>query len=78
MSNSILTRLMGRTGRALLRTFLAKGVSAFGILGLVVIVGHLYGPEGVGVYALSQSILLGAGTLARLGMDNALIRFVFF
>ncbi len=60
----------------MLRTFLAKGVSAFGILGLVVIVGHLYGPEGVGVYALSQSILLGAGTLARLGMDNALIRFV--
>jgi len=68
--------LNGETGRALIRTFLAKGVSAFGALGLVVIVGQLYGPKGVGVYALAQSILLGSGILARRGMDNALLRFI--
>ncbi|MCP5018543.1 MAG: hypothetical protein GY938_25175 [Ketobacter sp.] len=64
------------TGRALLRTFIAKGVSVFGALGLFVVIGQLYGPRGVGVYAMSQSILLGAGILSRRGMDNALIRFV--
>jgi len=76
MSTSLLDRLRGETGKALVRTFLAKGISAFGALGLIVVVGHLYGPDGVGVYALAQSILLGAGILARRGMDNALIRFV--
>lgn len=76
MSTSLLDRLRGETGKALMRTFLAKGISAFGALGLIVVVGHLYGPDGVGVYALAQSILLGAGILARRGMDNALIRFV--
>tara|TARA_R110000851_G_scaffold215944_1_gene368812 strand:- start:10923 stop:12128 length:1206 start_codon:yes stop_codon:yes gene_type:complete len=30
----------------------------------------------MGVYALAYSILLGIGTLARLGMDNALMRYV--
>lgn len=76
MAMSFLSRLRGETGRALIRTFLAKGVSAFGALGLVVIVGQLYGPKGVGVYALAQSILLGSGILARGGMDNALLRFI--
>ena len=68
--------LRGDTGRALVRTFMARAVSAFGALGLVVVVGPLYGPKGVGVYALAQSILLGSGILARRGMDNALMRFV--
>lgn len=68
--------LKGETGGALIRTFIAKGVSAFGSLGLVVVMGQLYGPSGVGVYALAQGLLLGAGILARRGMDNALIRFV--
>lgn len=73
---SLLSRLRGETGRALVRTFMARAVSAFGALGLVVVVGQLYGPKGVGVYALAQSILLGSGILARRGMDNALMRFV--
>ncbi|KZY35109.1 hypothetical protein A3754_12305 [Alcanivorax sp. HI0083] len=60
----------------MVRTFLAKGISAFGALSLAVIVGNLYGLRGVGVYALAQSVLLGAGILSRRGMDNALIRFV--
>ena len=76
MAASLWARLRGETGLALARTFLAKGVSAFGALALVVVVGQLYGPAGVGVYALAQSILLGSGILARRGMDNALMRFV--
>ena len=59
-----------------MRTFLAKGMSAFGALALVAVVGQFYGPKGVGVYALAYSILLGAGILARRGMGNALVRFV--
>jgi len=76
MVSALLSRLRGETGSALIRTFLAKGISAFGALGLVMVIGHLYGPKGVGVYALAQSLLLGAGILARRGMDNALVRFV--
>ncbi len=74
--SSLLAFIRSGTARALLRTFLARGVVSFGALGLVVVVGHLYGPQGVGVYALAQSILLGAGILSRRGMDSALIRFV--
>ena len=76
MSESLLSRLKGETAKTLIRTFLAKGMSAFGALGLIMIVGQLYGPKGVGVYALAQSILLGAGILSRRGMDNALLRFI--
>lgn len=43
---------------------------------LFVVLGRLYGAEGVGVFALAQSIYLGAGILARYGMDNALMRYV--
>lgn len=76
MSSSLFVRMRSNTGRVLIRTFLAKVVSALGTLGLVVVVGRLYGPQGVGVFALAQSVLLGAGILARQGMDNALMRFV--
>lgn len=76
MTSRLLARLRSETGLALIRTFLAKGAAAFGALGLVVVLGQLYGPEGVGVYALAHSILLGAGILSRRGMDNALMRFV--
>ncbi len=72
----MLSRLRSDTGKALVRTFLAKAVAALGALALVAVVGRLYGPEGVGVFALAQSILLSAGIIARRGMDNALMRFV--
>ncbi len=63
-------------GLALLRTFIARGVSALGGLLLVVVLGRLYGPNGVGLFALAQSLYLGAGIMAKYGMDNALMRFV--
>lgn len=63
-------------GRALVRTFVARAIAALGAFALLLIIGRLYGPEGVGVFALAQSLLLGAGILAKNGMDNALMRFV--
>jgi O-antigen/teichoic acid export membrane protein len=63
-------------GQALIRTFVARAIAALGALALALVIGRLYGPEGMGVYALAQSLLLGAGTLARAGMDNALMRYV--
>lgn len=63
-------------GFALLRTFSARGVAALGALGLLFVVGRLYGPVGVGVLALAQAVMLGASLLARGGMDNALMRYV--
>ena len=67
---------MGEAGSALMRTFFARGVAALGALGLVIIIGNLYGANGVGVFALAQSILLGAAIFSRQGMDGALIRFI--
>ncbi len=72
----MLSRLRSDTGKALVRTFLAKAVAALGALALVAVVGRLYGPGGVGIFALAQSILLSAGIMARRGMDNALMRYV--
>lgn len=69
-------RLNGEMGRSLIRTFAARAIAALGAFGLLLVVGRLYGPEGVGVLALAQSLLLGAGILARAGMSNALVRFV--
>lgn len=63
-------------GRALTRTFIARGIAAVGSVALALVIGRMYGPEGMGVYALAQSVLLGIGTLARQGMDNGLVRYV--
>ncbi|UYG06069.1 lipopolysaccharide biosynthesis protein [Halomonas sp. M4R1S46] len=69
-------RLKGDLILPLARTFIARGIAALGGLLLVVVLGRLYGPAGVGVFALAQSVYLGAGILARYGMDNALMRYV--
>jgi len=42
----------------------------------MVVLGRLYGPAGVGVLALAQSILLGAAVIGKYGMDNGLMKFV--
>lgn len=63
-------------GRALVRTFLARGIAAVGSLALALVIGRIYGPAGMGVYALAQSLLLGIATLARQGMQNSLMRYV--
>jgi O-antigen/teichoic acid export membrane protein len=72
----LLQRLKGELALALMRTFIARGIAAVGGIVLFIVLGRLYGAEGVGVFALAQSIYLGAGILARYGMDNALMRYV--
>ncbi len=62
--------------KALFRTFFARGVASLGSLILVVVLGRLYGAEGLGVFALAQSLILGAGIIARFGMNNSLMRVV--
>ena len=76
MIATLLQRLKGELALALIRTFIARGIAAVGGVLLFVVLGRLYGVEGVGVFALAQSIYLGAGILARYGMDNALMRYV--
>lgn len=76
LSASLSGRLRGEMGQALIRTFIARSIAALGTIGVTIVIGRLYGPSGVGVFALAQSLLLGAGTLARVGMDNALMRYV--
>jgi O-antigen/teichoic acid export membrane protein len=70
-------RILGtELGVAFLRTSFVRGIAAMGSLLLGVTLGRLYGAEGVGVFALAQSFLFGAGILTRFGMDNALMRYV--
>ncbi len=65
------TRLKGELVLPLARTFIARVIVALGGLLLLVVLGRLYGPSGVGVFALAQSVYLGAGILARYGMNNS-------
>lgn len=60
---------------ALVRTFMARGIAVLGVLFLLLVTGRLYGPEGAGVLALVQSLMLGIATLARYGTGGALMRF---
>ncbi|MEC8333428.1 MAG: MATE family efflux transporter [Verrucomicrobiota bacterium] len=76
MIAKLLQRLKGELALALMRTFVARGVAAVGGIVLFIVLGRLYGADGVGVFAIAQSIYLGAGILARYGMDNALMRYV--
>lgn len=59
-----------------IRTFVARGIAALGGLIFVIMLGQYYGPSGVGLFAIAQSIYIGSGILARYGMDHALMRYV--
>lgn len=69
-------RLKNELALSLFRTLIARGLAALGSLALLVVLGRLYGAPGVGIFALAQGFILGAGILARYGMDQALMRFV--
>jgi len=43
---------------------------------LILVIARLYGTDGVGVYALAQSVILGCAILSRYGMGNALMKVV--
>lgn len=68
--------IRGGLGLALLRTFAARSITSAGGFVLVVVLGRLYGTEGVGVFALAQSLIMASALISRYGMDNALMRFV--
>jgi O-antigen/teichoic acid export membrane protein len=74
--SSLFRRLQSDIGLSFLRTFVARGVAALGAVALLLVVGRILGPEGVGAMALAQAVLMGASLMARGGMDNALMRFV--
>jgi len=76
LSASLNTYLRSELALPLLRTFIARAIAALGSLGLMLVVGRSHGPQGVGVLALAQSLLLGAGLLSKSGMDNTLMRYV--
>lgn len=71
-----LKRFNSELAIALARTFIARGIAASGGLMLIIVLGRLYGPAGVGVFALAQSIYLGVSILARYGTDTALMLYV--
>lgn len=74
--SQVYSYLISDVGKALIRTLFARGMTTLGSLVLIFTIGRLGGPEDMGLYALAYSILLGVGILARLGMDDALMRYV--
>lgn len=76
MPKRLMKRFRGELFLSLCRTFVARGVAALGALMLGVVLGRLYGAEGVGVFALAQSVILGAGIIARFGLNSTLMRYV--
>lgn len=62
--------------RKFFNTFVVRGITALGQVSYAVILGWLFGPEGVGLLALAQSIMLTGSTLARFGQNTSLLRFI--
>lgn len=69
-------KMHGDMASALMRTFTARGVASLGSFVLIVILGRLYGAQGVGIFALAQSLIVAVSIFGRWGMNSALIRFV--
>ncbi|WP_251976375.1 lipopolysaccharide biosynthesis protein [Salinicola avicenniae] len=76
MPRQWLARFRGELFLSLCRTFVARGIAALGTLMLGIVLGRLYGAAGVGVFALAQSVILGAGIIARFGLNGTLMRYV--
>ncbi|MBL4654101.1 MAG: flippase [Flavobacteriales bacterium] len=57
-------------------SFVLKVVAAGAAFGLNVVLARLLGAEGSGVFYLAFTIVLVIATIGRIGMDNALVRFV--
>ncbi|MAM58879.1 MAG: hypothetical protein CMN25_16290 [Salinicola sp.] len=72
----IVSRLRGDLFVNLCRTFAARGIAALGTILLGVVLGRLYGAQGVGVFALAQSVIFGAGIIACYGLNGSLMRYI--
>ncbi len=44
--------------------------------GLAILIARLHGPLGLGLYALAMALANGAAVVARLGLDQAMLRFI--
>lgn len=66
----------GELQKTFILTFISRSIAALGALGLIFLLGDIYGSEGVGVFALSQSVVIGSSIFSKYGMDNAVMRFV--
>lgn len=75
-SSRLLARLRGELFINLCRTFAARGIAALGTIFLGIVLGRLYGAQGVGVFALAQSVIFGAGIIACYGLNGSLMRYV--
>ncbi|WP_188434363.1 lipopolysaccharide biosynthesis protein [Halopseudomonas salina] len=56
-------------------TLLARALSAIGSITLGILLARLYGAPGFGIFALAQSVILGAAMIARSGTNNALMKY---
>jgi O-antigen/teichoic acid export membrane protein len=56
-------------------TFFSRGIAAFGTLALSLVLARYANASELGLFMLGLSIMIGLGTLSRLGMDNAMLRF---
>lgn len=69
-------RKKDRLYRLLLLTAVARGIAAIGGVALVFYLGRNYGPEGVALFSVCQSLVLGGAIISRYGMNNSLMRFI--
>lgn len=76
LPSRLASRLRGELFVSLFRTFAARGVAALGTICLGVVLGRLYGAQGVGVFALAQSVIFGAGIIACYGLNGSLMRYI--
>ncbi|MDH2421799.1 lipopolysaccharide biosynthesis protein [Cobetia amphilecti] len=76
MKTKVIKILQGELALPLIRTFFAKGAAALGGLIFLLLLGKLYGPKEVGVFAIAQSIYVGGTILSKYGMENSLMRYV--
>ena len=68
--------ITGLLSKSLFLTFLAKSVSSLGSLGLLIVLGNKYGVDGLGYFALGQTIILANSILCRFGMSNTVLKLV--
>ena len=55
-------------------TFLARIITAASSILIIALIGQILGAEGVGQFAILQSILIGFSVISRYGMDNTLLK----
>tara|TARA_B110000208_G_scaffold137577_1_gene166183 strand:+ start:159 stop:1466 length:1308 start_codon:yes stop_codon:yes gene_type:complete len=54
----------------------ARLLAAVGNFSFFVAIGKLFGADGIGVFTIAQSVLIGSSILSRQGMDNTLMCYV--